>query len=318
MRIISKSKARNFFYFSSLTALVVSFGCASNYQQPESFEEKMARFQARNLGVNTVNPVTVATIPFAEQAVRGPASLVEQEPATVSPLENRIRRSSNRNLYFLGLYNQYLQFKSFIPQVAHQDISFCPAFHSSFITAKKFERPTGQVYHYSPSSLLSAQTLQDSQVTSLYPELTLSMRKESSSPRVIDYLQGKSQHWVNSHQFQQDYQNAVNQALQVQVAKIHYELEELCEYGQSDNYYVFENLVTHSSRTDFNPNSENMQALLKTGPFANMAILSSLKAQATQVNQHQVIAGHYVDRELKKRVQASWAKNYFVNLTQYR
>ena len=60
---------------------------------------------------------------------------------------------------------------------------------------------------------------------------------------------------------------------------IHSELTNLCENGASDNFYKFDNLVTHySHKTSFHMSDKAMTSVLKIPVFANFYLVKMLEA----------------------------------------
>jgi hypothetical protein len=94
-------------------------------------------------------------------------------------------------------------------------------------------------------------------------------------------------------------------SLQDYFATIESEISLLCEEGLSDNYYKFDNLITHfAPREDFHRRPDSMPALLKIPVFANYYLLKMLKAPQ---------AGPYVhpyEKEIISLGRTYWFERY--------
>lgn len=67
-------------------------------------------------------------------------------------------------------------------------------------------------------------------------------------------------------------------------AQIETELDVLCEEGISDNYYKFDNLITHhASRPSFHSHPKAMESVLKIPVFANYYLIHMLQGEAAHV-----------------------------------
>jgi hypothetical protein len=65
------------------------------------------------------------------------------------------------------------------------------------------------------------------------------------------------------------------------------ELQVLCEEGESDNYYKFDNLVTHyAGKKSFHSNPDAMKSILKIPVFANYYLLKMLQSPISKVETH--------------------------------
>lgn len=67
-------------------------------------------------------------------------------------------------------------------------------------------------------------------------------------------------------------------------AQIEAEIDVLCEEGISDNYYKFDNLVTHyAGKPSFHSHPKAMESVLKIPVFANYYLIHMLQGEAAQV-----------------------------------
>jgi hypothetical protein len=109
----------------------------------------------------------------------------------------------------------------------------------------------------------------------------------------------------------------VHKAIDIHLTKTYSEIRELCENGVSDNYYVYENLITHIKTTSFTAAEKNMNTLLKTTVFSNIALVTALeKIQATpmrsiaSIESKKDVSVPY-SNELMTRLNVEWAQEYF-------
>ena len=243
-----------------LLILTHTFSCASGYKRPESFVEKMRRYRAK-ISSNSVPMLTVNTRQFGEKKYtsRQPASRPHPELKKTSSLnfsdkDGEHIHFTNKRLYFLSLLNQYLNFQQFLLKKKSPTINSCPGLHSTFLEHKKNRPPISQAI---PTGIQPKGVL-----------LSLPLSHNSRSETLKD---------IKADQY------FLQKALSIHTEKIYSELVELCQYGSSDNYYAYENLMTHIKRhpQKFSPTPQNLQILLKTTIFANKVILSTLKEQLT-------------------------------------
>ena len=317
---VNYSKLKNLSGFLSILTLA---SCSSMYQSPESFEEKMSRFQARSLSLNTVPHFQVAQVNM--NASRSPASVQEVDPN----FENQASRFSNRHLYFMALYSQYIDLKAYSSYESLSKLNSCPAFHTSFITQN--HQAHNHKRTYSPDLYFSPEDITDPNVIAFYPELQLPLSKEELRPTVADYFSKKTETYKDSpDQFHDDLAQIVNQALEVHISKTYHELVELCEYGQSDNYYVYENLITYITRNPaFGASSESMKTLLRTTLFSNKVLTKSLLSQSkvvssnasrsiASVQDNELSTSHVLEMEVAKRTKSDWTQDYISSVINHR
>ena len=283
-----------------ISTLLIS-SCASSYRRSESIEEKMARFKSKNLGMNHVPKMSAAPVKLTRNS-RRPASIKDEST-----------KYSNKKLYFLALYKQYEKFAQFSQNETAPQITICPSFHTSLLNYKEQEGliNTNNKLKYIPT--FSRADLDKEGSYSIYPEINLPMSMNDVRPTVSDYL--KSNPTANIDQ-------TVHQALRVHIKKTYHELKELCEYGNSDNYYSYENLITEEKRRHvLGPDQNGMNILLKTTVFSNMAILDSMLGSSKKVGRS--IASKQKNTDgytniLMDRLGVYWAKDYFKQVAKLR
>ena len=211
---------------------------------------------------------------------------------------------SNRQLYFLTLLSQYNQLKVFSGR-KEEEIKHCSGFHSSMIdhrnrfAVKKKERRRLR------RKLVHKKQLWDYDLISLYPELSMPVRRGEKNPLVIDLLRKEGISFLPK---------ILQNALYIHLNKTRGELKELCESGLSDNYYNYENLITISKiRKGFISSRENMKILFKSTLFSNMALLDSLQypidKRSRKVSFYS--ANDLYMGEIMKRLQVRWVREYF-------
>lgn len=224
-------------------------------------------------------------------------------------IDHNLEEVNNKKVYFLTLLGQYNRFNSLLGKT-NEDIKVCPFFHNSIVRQGKYLRKLkenasgikGKDYlrvSYSPNLL------------PLFPELSLPVNEEEN---VYQYTsQFKSNDMIQSF---------VKVAMEEHAARNKKELKKLCEYGASDNYYLFENLLTHFNTEDaFNNSMDSLRAVLKIPVFANLLLLRSLDPQFVYYGKKQFyevsqISGKYsiFEEELITRSNLSWMKLYINNI----
>ncbi len=296
---------------SLATTALLATSCAG----PESYQQKMARYTPKVEGKNIVPEIKAYDFKFAQtstkKSARGPASV---EPAVTAEKKEELENNpTNKKLYFLTLYTQYESLKKYSTEFAGPSVSICPNFHTSLLRHRE-KMPVADSTNVSGKkfSYDSAKFSDESYVAS-NPELLLPLSKEETTPRVIDIIRG-SKTTVSDFAVNE----MVHKALDIHLSKTYNEIRELCEYGVSDNYYIYENLITHIKNNKFDPDSSNMNTLLKTTVFSNLALVTSLEKQTKGRTQGRAIAsvdgdkqrGPYVG-EIMTRLNVTWAGQYF-------
>lgn len=300
MPLRSNMKNQKKYFSLALISTVFISSCSTG----ESFQSKMSRYQANAKQSSPVPDIKVATMTFKNQKSRSPASV---DNTTSKSTDGSI---TNKKLYFLTLIDQYETLKKFSDHYAAPRVSICPNFHTGLLNHyEKYSVSDKKIVH--PFKYEMSSITQDEYVER-HPELYLPVTKESNLPRVIDIIKSKN---ITSNA---DVSDLVKNAVDIHLTKTYHEIAELCEYGTSDNYYIYENLVTHVKSSDFSPSKENMNILLKTTLFSNLAILSSLEFQKEKSGRsiasiNEVKTDHYSE-ELIGKMNVEWSKEYFKNL----
>lgn len=234
---------------------------------------------------------------------------LDRAPASVEPVKENnddlsITAFSNRKIYFLALLSQYYELKS-LGKIESPEVTICPSFHTDVVN--NVQNIKKSIKHSLDFSLLKYDFTKvinkEVEYLSLYPELSLPLTSEHSHPAVFDRINEKT-----STKFPEFFKTGYS----VHVAKTYKELSDLCEKGQTDNYYVFENLMTYfKSHPDFKDDNKAMKAILKSTIFANMVLLKSLNMQIEL--DRKVASADYnsFEEEILSRLEASWVRSYF-------
>ncbi len=294
------------------TLILVASSLAYSCSSPESYQQKMARYTPKATeGKNLVPEFQVGEFEFSiPKKNRAPASIASEQTSFDEAKESN---PTNKKLYFLALYSQYEQLKQFGQDFIGPEVSICPSFHTSLT---KYKEKDASAWKRNISKKLEydvARMSEDGYITKR-PELLLPLSKDEATPRVIDIVRNST-----SIKNEQTVNELVHKAIDIHLAKTYTELKELCEYGSSDNYYVYENLITHIKNTKFEAEPSNMNVLLKTTLFSNMALMTSLDNHSTKPASGRSIASVTkplesklpYSQELFTRLNVSWAGQYF-------
>lgn len=271
----------------------------------ESYDQKMARYKSRDQVENKVPEFPAVEFSSMSRSIAS-------ESSQMAPQEMNMKDVTNKKLYFQSLYNQYLSLAEFIPEKNYPKLETCPQFHSNFLETKttslKSSAPTSILYSY------EAERLQDKSYTSKHPELYLPVSSDDQGPKVIDLLKSKPE-LKNSEQ-----SDIVKMALTNHLGKTYQEVRELCEHGVSQNYYIFENLMTYSKTKGIYSNLDGVKILLKTTLFSNYALstsLSSFKENSTgrfPASKEMKNMSPDGQEEIMKRLNVVWMKDYYQNM----
>lgn len=282
----------------SIATLLLLSSCGGyEYKRSETVEEKIARYQASNLVPNHVPEIAVLNDQKLYQATgRGPASL----GMAIHPDKN-LAPFSNKRIYFLSMLSQYKTLKRFSTGSSSPDLSVCPSFHTEILDQdgyKETKHSQALPINFNTQQVVNNQTL-----AAHYPELFLPMTIDAPRPRVVDLIR-KEQDPANV-------KKVLQKALEIHLTKTYNELKELCEYGSSDNYYIYENLITHINDNKFQPGHESFQTLMKTTVWSNMAIIQSLTRNKRGRSIASTGPKNNYAKEVIYRMKAGWTQNYF-------
>lgn len=303
---------KNLFVLSTIT-LATLVSCAG----PETYQEKMSRYTPKVVGVNQVPEFRSAGFKFKEKAGRGPASA--ETPTSVEKALTEETTLSNKKLYFLTLFGQYESMKKYAQEFDAPSVNICPHFHNSLLehNGRKPAGFAGNITYKNNKKFVYDMTkFSDEDYIAKRPELSLPLSKDEVTPRVIDIFRSEAKTMTDTKM-----NELARKALDIHLAKTYGEIRELCEFGVSDNYYVYENLITHIKNSSFPPAEKNMDTLLKTTLFSNIALVTSLeKIQATTMRSIASVEPKVRDNslsysnEVMTRLNVEWAREYFESL----
>jgi len=295
--------------FSILIILSFLTSCASNYRKPESIQEKMDRFQAQNAKVNHMPDYYSPTTKLLAKAKnsRTPASVGRKKRAQQADLTLSY---NNKKLYFLTLYGQYSELQAYSNHTA-PELKICPSFHTTFLNYK--DKYNKKIMLKTPIKNItySSKNLKDENYLALHPELALPVTSENVHPRVKDILLSQEKGVTKE---------VVLNAFNIHLTKTYNEIQELCEFGQSQNYFIFENLMTYiNQQSNFNSTEKNMQYLMKTTLFSNMALIKSMnqfpkkkirRGPSRKIASIQSKSDPVFSNEVIKRLNANWSHGF--------
>ena len=301
---------KNYTLMLATLSLSLLASCASG---PESYQQKMARYSPKSAGTNQVPEIKTVNFEFKNIKTknRGPASASETAATPVSVDEAKETNPTNKKLYFLTLYSEYQSLKKYAQSFEAPSVAICPNFHTSLIRHNEVAGSETNIKILKKFSY-DTKKLSDQEYVGSHPELMLPLSKDEISPKVVDILK-------NSHEPMNNISvnELVHKALDIHLAKTYSEIRELCEYGVSDNYYIYENLITHIKSNKFEAEPKNMNILLKTTLFSNIALESSLEKHPTTTSGRSIASITNDDKqssyanEVMTRLNVSWAGQYF-------
>lgn len=232
-----------------LPAILLVSSC-STMKNPESFEEKMHRYQATKYSDNKVPQID---FPNAKDYLSGraPASIPSKK------IDKKSLSLSNKRLYFLTLHSQYSVLNE-LSGSKGANLNVCPSFHTSLLQQKH------TLKSQSPKNAINFEKVNYASNTNNFAELHLPITRNSLTPKVMDVISEEGNLVVQT-------------ALEIHLSKTYSELQELCEFGNSDNYYTFENLYTLVQMGKLTNNETKYEALMKTTLFTNNVLIKSLK-----------------------------------------
>ena len=285
-----------------ILSLVLLASCASRFHDPESITSKMARYKSKNLNENLVPKIQVKQTKISKYSTT---------TRTLASAEESKLPQSNKKFYFLALLGQYYEMASYLPKnVKKQEINFCPHFHSLLVdyekTPKEYKKTSRLLTHD-----ISWENMKDFDSVK-YPELNLPVSETELTPTIVDILQNKDE--IKKYKSAKE---LITHAMNIHTNKTYKELKTLCEYGNSPNYYHYENLLGHIQRKgeSFNANSDSIQILLKSTLYSNLTLINSFEsygetAGRIPASSSQSVYENPYSLELLQRFNAPWAVNY--------
>jgi hypothetical protein len=197
---------------------------------------------------------------------------------------------SNKRAYFLSLWKQYQSFQK-VTNVS-DGIQSCPQFHNDLIVHKKsLINSTNMKKSFNFSDVI----VNSVNITS-YPVLSLPYKRTD----VYQYLSKKNA-WEKSDEI-------VKTALIDHQNKMKQEIELMCEYGESRDYYVYENMISYyKSNEAFIYSYESLPAVMKIPVVSNMFLLDSLAKRNGEMSAF--------ENSLLTKMNIPWFKNYLYEVS---
>ena len=294
----------------TLTLAAAISSCAG----PDSYQSKSYKETPRTFGVNQVPNIETSGFEFTKKSTRTPASVMPLDmPSAVEDNLGSDAAISNKKLYFLTLFGQYENMKKYSAQFAAPTVNVCPHFHNSLLehNGKKTPSFAGHVGAKSLKKFsYDLAKLSDPKYIATHPELSLPLAKDEVTPKVIDIFRSQAS-TINDSKMDE----LVHTAIDIHLSKTYAEIRELCEFGVSDNYYIYENMITHIKNSNFSPAEKNMNTLLKTTVFSNIALVTALdKIQVTPMRSIASVENKSAipyTSELMTRFNVEWAQEYY-------
>lgn len=295
-----------------LATFTISLSMLVSCAGPESYQQKMARYTPKAIGKNQVPDIKMVEFKFKPMVAanvtkgRTPASAPENPNMNEDSKESN---PTNKKLYFLTLFSEYETLKNFSREFVGPEVTICPNFHTSLLRHNENSIGTNNKMPNTKRFTYDSKRYSDELYIASRPELLLPLSKDEVTPKVIDIIRSSSEP-LNDFAVNE----LVHKALDIHLAKTYSEIRELCEYGVSDNYYIYENLITHIKNNKFEADNKNMNTLLKTTVFSNMALMTSIAGQGGTSTPSRSIASsskNNYSSDVIARLSVSWANQYF-------
>jgi hypothetical protein len=273
---------------------VVLISCGSYYRPPESIQSKMDRYEPKKKKTNIVPVALIKQYNFSNRS-----------PASVKFSRKKKIGYSNKRLYFLTLYSQYLAMKRLTTSTNTPEQFSCPHFHTSLLTNKNILKKSKSL---KPIELRSydQQKFNDQSYLTSHLELILPMNNFEVAPKAVDILKTAD---VAKHK------EIIKSALNTHVVKTFNEVKELCDYGSSDNYYSYETLISQNNeKRILSPSKNSLSILLKNPVFFNMALLKNLEKKTNSrsiASTQQTEKSDHLEREIIHRLNVGWSYGYY-------
>jgi hypothetical protein len=302
---------------NTFVLMTVSLTVLASCSSPESYQTKMSRYTPKQYSVNQVPEITTSGFQFTtNKGSRLPASA--DKGVSVESVQSDEATLSNKKLYFLTLFGQYDSMNKYASEFDAPSVNVCPHFHNSLLEHND-RKPAGFSSKVPTKNtkrfVYDSSKFNDAEYVSNHPELSLPLSKNEVTPKVIDIFRSEGSKLNDSKM-----NELVRTALDIHLSKTYGEIRELCEFGVSDNYYIYENMITHIKNSNFAPAEKNMNTLLKTTVFSNIALVTALEKIQPQamrsiasVEKKKDVSAPY-SNELMTRLNVEWAREYFDHL----
>jgi len=195
---------------------------------------------------------------------------------------------TNREAYFLSFYKQHLTLAKTL-RMQEEQVN-CPSFHNLILEHKRALFKTKR--NYSTDISLS-------NIASDYSQV-------SHHPVLAVPYSGSTDLFTRLHQTGfKDTKKDLTKALSHFYQQDKRELAQLCETGVSQNYYIYENLVTYfKNKPHFHRTKEGLLSILKVPVVSKMMILDNLTNEETYINSNPF------DKWLVDKAGLSWIEEF--------
>lgn len=241
---------------------------------------------------SNINGRKIASVDSESKKAKTTSSETSSSREQESKEQENVDILTNKQIYFLTLLQQYKIFNRILNVENQPQDLICPQFHDDLLTHQ------GLLLDYGSYSLNHDfdKALEKQKALASFPVLALpykgadiySVWKQDSSIKLEDSIL----HAILEF-------NKRNYA----------EIERLCQFGYSDNYYIFENLVQYYSDESVFYDSNALHTLVRLPVFANMLLLDGLKDGTGESLLRQM---------LLERGQLGWFRNYLDKLRDHR
>ena len=204
---------------------------------------------------------------------------------------NQNIKKSNRQLYFLSLYHQYLTMGKVLG--FKSEVSSCPSFHQLILENEAVKETQTQFY----STDIELGLLKHNSAAVPYnPVLAIPFTQ-----RMDLYTALEEDNWGNPKKL-------LNKSLVGFYKRSENEVKQLCDTGVSPGHYIFENMVTYfKEKRTFKNSRDALSALVKIPVLANMMILDNLTGPKRHKEYRSVST---YDKWLLSRSNAIWFEKY--------
>ncbi len=219
-----------------------------------------------------------------KKASRAPAAFQNKTTALV--------KSSNKTVYFLGLYDQFHKLKKLTGSNESQILS-CPRFHNVYLDYNETHNISMKENKSFWDKTLIQRIIKRNLQKISFPELSLP-RSTNEKKAISDISSLKEED--------------IKVALNNHIENTKKEITKICTTGISENYFIFENLITYlENNPGFKKNKKAFDTLMKTTVFSNILLIKSLEEE--KKNDRSIASGfNYIEEEVLLRLNASWAK----------
>ncbi len=197
---------------------------------------------------------------------------------------------TNQKLYLYTLMVQHNVYKATLD--FEKDLRICPQFHNDLLT----EKEDLSFSQFDSTIEREFMSLSNEDIV-YYPELALTIDEKPLYT------------FIGNSVLTQKYKHA----LLIKAEQNYQEIQQLCDNGNSDGYFVFTNLIKHIQE---NPNylsdKDVYKAVFKIPAIANMLILKGSTKNAEFIDYHPV------ESEVLSRLNANWIKDYIHTINNYR